>query len=257
MVDIPSQLRQILETCLARDASPRILEIYLPKVREIVINLLQGLKRKQARYRARTNDTSDNNSKIPTTTATTVTATTPQQRSFDPRDISLPGNSSVKDSPGDPDKRRQSPTRRPVGAREEPIDRKRSSRRDTDRHAVSQQVPEVYTQAASPLVGGQTPPPNEALQKLQISDALQRRASKRYSAYNFAKLDGLDAEIATRNTPPIPARRSGSRSPELVRTPSQPDSKNHARKRSPDRRVPVEPPLQEEDESILPRLESC
>src|SRR5271170_6203347 len=78
LTDIPSQLRQVLETCLARDASPRVLEIYLPKVREIVINLPQGLKRKQTRYRARTTDPAvPEEDKRPSTTAgISATATT-------------------------------------------------------------------------------------------------------------------------------------------------------------------------------------
>ena len=90
-------------------------------------------------------------------------------------------------------------------------------------------------------------PTNEALQKLQISDALQRRASKRYSAYNFAKLD-IDAEssVVGGPRPPIPSGRSGSFSPELQRSPNP--ERTSPRKRSPDRR-PIESSLREEDEA--------
>jgi hypothetical protein len=251
--DIPSQLRQVLEECLARDASPRVLEIYLPKVREIVINLLQGLKRKQARYRARTHDTEDN--------ASSKTST--RQRSSNEAKEVPSKDTSVKNSPGDSERRRLSPTRRPIGAREESTDRtKRDHPRDIDRQQPQppqqpqpQPQPEITAQPASPDVVA-PPPTNEALQKLQISDALQRRASKRYSAYNFAKLDGLDMEAGNRNPPPIPSRRSGSHSSEMTRGPPSPEitKKSQQRRRSPERRAPIDPPLAEEDESMSPLL---
>ncbi|EMR09133.1 hypothetical protein PNEG_02476 [Pneumocystis murina B123] len=50
---IPEDLRVILESTLAEEASPDALEHYLPRIRSIIINLLQGLKHKQAEYRAR------------------------------------------------------------------------------------------------------------------------------------------------------------------------------------------------------------
>src|SRR5271170_2034197 len=109
--DIPSQLRQVLETCLARDASPRVLEIYLPKVREIVINLLQGLKRKQARYRARTQSTSttddDPRKSLPPQSPPPQQQPQPQQRT------------SLDKQPSESEARRRSPSRKPVGARDE------------------------------------------------------------------------------------------------------------------------------------------
>ncbi|KAG4303342.1 hypothetical protein PCK1_000306 [Pneumocystis canis] len=53
LVSIPEDLRVILESTLAEEASPEALEHYLPRIRAIIINLLQGLKRKQAEYRSR------------------------------------------------------------------------------------------------------------------------------------------------------------------------------------------------------------
>ncbi|KAG5520025.1 hypothetical protein PMAC_001101 [Pneumocystis sp. 'macacae'] len=53
LASIPEDLRLILENTLAEEASPEALERYLPKIRAIIINLLQGLKRKQAEYRSR------------------------------------------------------------------------------------------------------------------------------------------------------------------------------------------------------------
>ncbi|KAF9649194.1 AIP3-domain-containing protein [Thelephora ganbajun] len=48
---VPEDLRNILETCLAEDAQPENLQRYLPDVRKIITNLLQGLRGKQTAYR--------------------------------------------------------------------------------------------------------------------------------------------------------------------------------------------------------------
>ncbi|KTW26735.1 hypothetical protein T552_02739 [Pneumocystis carinii B80] len=53
LATIPEDLRVILESMLAEEASPEALEHYLPRIRSIIINLLQGLKNKQAEYRSR------------------------------------------------------------------------------------------------------------------------------------------------------------------------------------------------------------
>ncbi|PWW71561.1 hypothetical protein C7212DRAFT_303427, partial [Tuber magnatum] len=45
--NVPDALRTILESTLSQDASPQSLDVYLPRIREIIINLLHGLKRKQ------------------------------------------------------------------------------------------------------------------------------------------------------------------------------------------------------------------
>lgn len=48
---VPDDLRNVLEQCLAEDASEENLGIYLPEVRQIITNLLQGLRQKQVQYR--------------------------------------------------------------------------------------------------------------------------------------------------------------------------------------------------------------
>jgi Actin interacting protein 3 len=50
-MSVPEDLRNVLEQCLAEDATPDNLEIYLPTVRQIITNLLQGLRGKQSIYR--------------------------------------------------------------------------------------------------------------------------------------------------------------------------------------------------------------
>ena len=52
---VPDLLRAILEDTLSQPASPQSLDAYLPKIRDIIINLLHGLKRKQSKLRTRSN----------------------------------------------------------------------------------------------------------------------------------------------------------------------------------------------------------
>ncbi|KAJ7224245.1 bud site selection protein 6 [Mycena pura] len=51
LMGVPDDLRNVLEQCLAEDATPDNLELYLPTVRQIITNLLQGLRGKQSIYR--------------------------------------------------------------------------------------------------------------------------------------------------------------------------------------------------------------
>ncbi|WWC57870.1 uncharacterized protein I303_100405 [Kwoniella dejecticola CBS 10117] len=48
---IPADLRTCLEQCLSYDQNHETLEVYLPEIRQIIYNLLHGLKQKQAAYK--------------------------------------------------------------------------------------------------------------------------------------------------------------------------------------------------------------
>ncbi|MCJ1475362.1 Bud site selection protein 6 [Lambiella insularis] len=50
---VPDKLRAILEDTLSQDASTASLDRYLPRIRDIIINLLHGLKRKQQKLRSK------------------------------------------------------------------------------------------------------------------------------------------------------------------------------------------------------------
>lgn len=52
LASVPDDLRDCLEQCLSEDASPAVLDVHLPRIRQIVVSLLQGLKAKQAEYKA-------------------------------------------------------------------------------------------------------------------------------------------------------------------------------------------------------------
>ncbi|KAI2642134.1 bud site selection protein 6 [Xylaria nigripes] len=49
--NVPDSLRHILEATLSQEASTESLEKYLPRIRDIIINLLHGLKKKQQKLR--------------------------------------------------------------------------------------------------------------------------------------------------------------------------------------------------------------
>lgn len=49
---VPEDLRSCLEAALSEEASPTTLDQHLPQIRQIVVHLLQGLKVKQAKWRA-------------------------------------------------------------------------------------------------------------------------------------------------------------------------------------------------------------
>ncbi|KAF9113943.1 Bud site selection protein 6 [Mortierella sp. AM989] len=51
LAHIPDDLRNCLETALGEEPSPISLDQYLPRIKEVIINLLQGLRLKQSLYR--------------------------------------------------------------------------------------------------------------------------------------------------------------------------------------------------------------
>ncbi|KAG6857451.1 hypothetical protein H0H87_003518 [Tephrocybe sp. NHM501043] len=51
LMSVPDDLRNVLEQCLAEEATPDNLELYLPTVRRIITDLLTGLRGKQSVYR--------------------------------------------------------------------------------------------------------------------------------------------------------------------------------------------------------------
>ncbi|KAK0488505.1 hypothetical protein IW261DRAFT_1326152 [Armillaria novae-zelandiae] len=49
---IPTDLRTVLEQCLAEDPSPQALAMYMPEVRQVLYKLLKGLQAKQDAWKA-------------------------------------------------------------------------------------------------------------------------------------------------------------------------------------------------------------
>lgn len=50
---MPTELRTVLEQCLAEDPSPRVLAMFMPEVRQVLFKLLRGLQAKQEAWRMR------------------------------------------------------------------------------------------------------------------------------------------------------------------------------------------------------------
>lgn len=50
IISFPNELRAVLERCLSEDPTPQTLDTYMPRVRQIIAKLLQGLRSRQAAY---------------------------------------------------------------------------------------------------------------------------------------------------------------------------------------------------------------
>ena len=48
---IPAELRVVLESCLSEDASPEVLDKFMPEVRHVLFKLLKGLQNQQESWR--------------------------------------------------------------------------------------------------------------------------------------------------------------------------------------------------------------
>lgn len=50
---VPTELRAVLEQCLAEDPTPETLAIFMPDVRRVLFKLLRGLQSKQEVWKAK------------------------------------------------------------------------------------------------------------------------------------------------------------------------------------------------------------
>lgn len=234
---VPDVLRTILEDTLSQDASPQSLDRYLPQIRDIIINLLHGLKKKQARLRSR-HQREDARGNIPGRQASAGSPSSGPSSTIGqlydeaaastmPRPESQPAvqspkrsarrygsNGSLEDlppgftsSPGQGDARGTS------------YADKESSRRETQQ-MLTESPPDsdptpraahITSSGIPPSFPAPPPPPkqDDALGALQRSGELERRASRRFSAYQIQKHLGTSTNgvpvLPTQNTP-IPNR---------------------------------------------------
>ncbi|KAH3684835.1 hypothetical protein WICPIJ_004188 [Wickerhamomyces pijperi] len=150
--DVPHSLRVVLEEALCEQPSQESLDRFLPNIREIIVTLLQNLKTKQALVRN-----------------IRYSRSKEQLRSDD---------SAVKRSNtnGSPSKDKSHNTSSPV---KQALDRTSQTPKNKDVKTSRSERTDNNTGA---------PIPNTALVQLQKGDSLQRRASRRFSAYQYAKL---------------------------------------------------------------------
>jgi len=223
---VPDLLRTILEDTLSQPASPQALDNYLPRIRDIIINLLQGLKRKQSKLRQRP-------PKDPPVPGSSKPAQTPSRQTSLASDATNAPNTALLDQPGV--SRSDSPRFDPQNAvttsessAPQPSMERSSLRRSIRREpqqiipssdssstmssGTAQNLPafsppsqaEMNNMVANFPHAPPPPPKQDALTALQRGGDLERRASRRFSAYQISKHLG-----ASPNTvPSIPAAQN-------------------------------------------------
>jgi hypothetical protein len=232
--NVPESLRHILEATLSQEASTESLEKYLPRIRDIIINLLHGLKRKQQKLRQRQSkekeggSPEDNSMASRTMSTSTVGSTGTGLTTLlnegiengytgtTQRDSGARGSGSNTASFGTD----ASPNRR--FQREQSQASLTSSEMSSLSSNTMQNIPVLppypgdETIPTGPSMGSididsfppPPPPPKSqqsALAALQRGKDLERRASRRYSAYQISKHLGAPTNgvpmLPTQNTP--------------------------------------------------------
>ncbi|GIK02739.1 bud site selection protein 6 [Aspergillus viridinutans] len=218
---VPDLLRTILEDTLSQEASPQSLDRYLPRIRDIIINLLHGLKKKQARLRSR--QQREESRPLPGRQASSGSAVINQMYEEATATASSPkrpgsrrhgSNGSLEDQPGGA---HAGSTAQPSSdTRGTSYSEREASRREAQQILSQPSQPETETSSRvampSPDFSGYpTPPPpppppkqDDALGALQRSGELERRASRRFSAYQIQKHLGA----STNGVPVLPTQNS-------------------------------------------------
>ena len=234
---VPELLRTILEETLSQEASPASLDRFLPRIRDIIIGLLHGLKRKQSKLRAKQGKESTSSSGAPQNAASSSSLNSGLTQMLEDGQVrryprgserrtgsggstlvgdNLAGEADTVggDDHGPPPRYTPSrPARHDSGGamlEETARPRQRDSQRavptsmsDSSFSSSQSQTTEADTQAevVIPPVqrqsvlreGSNYPPPppppkqQDAFAALQRGGDLERRASRRYSAYQISK----------------------------------------------------------------------
>ena len=275
---VPELLRAILEETLSQEASSASLDRFLPRIRDIIITLLHGLKRKQQRLRAKQvkDNTSNGISVGQSTSSTTLNSGLSQMLEDVPSrtangrgsgrrsgsgnsrqigDIMIgdsasgegeavparyssfpPGRHNSGGAQGENfsrnlarENQRQLPGSQSGSSFSSTTSQSTSVLADNDSPPVQQlpsiQRPPFHKNADSNMQPPPPPPPKQqdALAALQRGGDLERRASRRYSAYQISKHlgaspNGVPMIPPTQNSP-IPNRgRDVRESMNAVRT---------------------------------------
>ncbi|KFZ09267.1 hypothetical protein V501_05647 [Pseudogymnoascus sp. VKM F-4519 (FW-2642)] len=230
--NVPELLREILESTLSQEASPEGLDQYLPKIRDIIITLLHGLKRKQQKLRQKqSKEVSSQNSdtNVPRNTSTSSVAsantgiTTLLNEGIDPNympddrmivDGKVVTKPEVNQVPPRGSSMSTSPQRRGIPQRGLSSRGSMSSDQSSLSSTTMQNMPvlapfsgdeaalpprpgsgELTMDAFPPPPPPPPPPKQNALAALQRGGDLERRASRRYSAYHISKHLGAQAPM--------------------------------------------------------------
>ncbi|KAF2634044.1 AIP3-domain-containing protein [Massarina eburnea CBS 473.64] len=250
--NVPELLRGILEETLSQEATQASLDNFLPKIRDIIINLLHGLKRKQQRLRQRSGRPGSSNGGSPRQGSVDSTGDIeppPQPRASSTR---LParqeGAESAPDGSGPPPRSSSVPGRSSPSNKYDSFTPNHRPNRSTNGSQLSndsmssgsmQQMPVIAPYPAEdpmpkspepqqqqqqqpqqqqpqpprpnyPVDFPPPPPPpkqQDALAALQRGGELERRASRRFSAYQIQKHLGTNGiPLPPVQNSPIPNR---------------------------------------------------
>jgi hypothetical protein len=228
--NVPELLRNILEATLSQEASVESLEKYLPRIRDIIINLLHGLKRKQQKLRQK-QARDKNGGEVPerTTSASTIGSGNTGLTNLLEEGIEngyrpdLERGDSFQAS-------NSSPSRRFLPQRDQSrgsINSEQSSLSSNTMNNIPVILPPYPGEDSSIPAGPPAPDfnidsfpppppppkqPQSALAALQKGGDLERRASRRYSQYQINKhLGGIGngVPILPPQNTPIPNRGRG------------------------------------------------
>lgn len=221
---MPELLRAILEETLSQEASQASLDRFLPRIRDIIINLLHGLKKKQQRLRQRSGRESSGSNGSSSRHASVGEEEAQRQKASNRQ-----GSADLGNEPGPPPRTssahgRSSPSKYDGQA---PVQRVRSTNASDSSMSsnAAQNIPTIapYPEdegmpaQGNPLnqIPADFPPPppppkqQDALAALQRGGELERRASRRFSAYQIQKhlgtSNGIPMIPPSQNSP-IPNR---------------------------------------------------
>ncbi|KAJ5297878.1 hypothetical protein PENANT_c012G07811 [Penicillium antarcticum] len=230
---VPDLLRTILEDTLSQDASAQSLDRYLPRIRDIIINLLHGLKKKQARLRSRQQRDDGRPSTGRQASAGSIASGQAIGQLYDEAAASTmpstaqspkrsnrrfgsggsledqPAINRTSSAPSASDTRGSSYTERETSRREaqQMLSQPSPMEGDTTPRPANTQPPTYTTPTGFPAPPPPPPPPpkeDDALGALQRSGELERRASRRFSAYQIQKHLGT----STNGVPVLPTQNS-------------------------------------------------
>lgn len=264
--DVPQALRIILEAALSEAPSQGNLDRFLPNIRNIIVTLLQNLKAKQGKARSLSSEKSNDKSNPDRIIVEKQRSKSPEKQpttnQSNNRDNSLQSilhNLHKKSDQSQEDLNdrqfarsdRTSKPFKPSGTNEPsqeqpPVDNSSStsSSQISEPHSGSRMSSVNHQPKGKENidVGGQDDVPlaeQDALLQLQNENVLQRRASKRFSAYQYAKLANINPSSGLPSVP----------SPDAKRVPLAQAIRDSIKERSPRRSQPE--PTDENNEAYV------
>ncbi|KAH7047201.1 actin interacting protein 3-domain-containing protein [Linnemannia elongata] len=192
LAHVPDDLRNCLETALGEDPSPASLDQYLPKIKEVIINLLQGLRLKQNLYRERHEAKAARIITPPPQSPLAPPPTMPLPPTIAPQTATTSGRTGTS-----PSSSRQPSISRPP----EPVEAPSMQ----NGFNISNHFPKPPTFVAPTPTFSVSAPQDEpshaeTLASLRKSDTITRRASSRRHSQRFSTL-------LEQNAPPVPRRQ--------------------------------------------------